>query len=195
MTVQWKARPDPRTAWDYQLGRSELAALFGVSLPTIDNWRRAGCPARKGPGTFRYPLADVLRWVMARKEAEAGQARASVDELKRRKLEAETHQAELEPLRANDEAVEIVAAVAILQDILAAVRARLMQVPGKWASRLVGVSSRSIEIPTPEVVVNPSSLGNSRSGIEGSCVTRTESPRKDPREGLMPSGGAGHFRG
>jgi phage terminase Nu1 subunit (DNA packaging protein) len=54
------------------VNRRELATLLDVSLPTIDNWIRLGCPYVQAPSRetwaskqrreWRFDLAAVVRW-------------------------------------------------------------------------------------------------------------------------------------
>jgi terminase small subunit / prophage DNA-packing protein len=51
----------------YILNRVELAEYMGVSLPTIDDWRRRGCPyvekADRAKGVpWKFNSADVVNW-------------------------------------------------------------------------------------------------------------------------------------
>lgn len=47
------------------VNKVDLASIFGVSLPTIDQWLRSGCPfdQRGGLGReWQFAAGDVLRW-------------------------------------------------------------------------------------------------------------------------------------
>lgn len=59
-----------------KVNRGELAAVFGISLPTVDTWVRAGCPYdEKGQGKGRpwvFDTADVAAWREERARAEGG---------------------------------------------------------------------------------------------------------------------------
>jgi phage terminase Nu1 subunit (DNA packaging protein) len=83
-----------------KVNRAELAEVFGVSLPTVDAWIRAGCPFDQR-GTSGKPwifdTADVLRWREERAAQEASGGDVQDEEaLRLRKLKAETLVAELE---------------------------------------------------------------------------------------------------
>ena len=47
------------------VNKADLANIFGVSLPTVDQWVRAGCPVEKRGGLgkeWQFACGDVLRW-------------------------------------------------------------------------------------------------------------------------------------
>lgn len=85
--------------------RTQVAAIFGVSLPTVDTWVRAGCPIVKrgsrGVGS-EFNTAEVAKWLTDRAVAAAVGTPDEMDEaaldrgIKRAKLEA----AELELAKA-----------------------------------------------------------------------------------------------
>ena len=83
-----------------QVNRSELAAVFGVSLTTVDTWVRAAMPvvqpaAGKGK-PWIFDTAAVNRWREQRAAAEAaGQEVQDEAALRLRKLAAEAKSAEL----------------------------------------------------------------------------------------------------
>jgi excisionase family DNA binding protein len=47
------------------MDRKQVAQLFGVSLPTILRWQRAGKlkPVRLGGGTVRYQKSDLQAFI------------------------------------------------------------------------------------------------------------------------------------
>jgi len=85
-----------------KVNRKQLADVFGISLPTVDAWVRAGCPYdQKGERgkEWIFDTADVMRWREERARAEAGGQDVQDDAAltKRRKL-AETRLVEIELL-------------------------------------------------------------------------------------------------
>lgn len=58
------------------VNRTELAAIFGVSLPTVDLWVRNGCPGIKSGvgkgGGWTFDTAEVATWRMEQAAADAG---------------------------------------------------------------------------------------------------------------------------
>lgn len=57
---------------------AELAAKYGISLRTVANWRREGCPFDKGQW-------GVLDWLAGRRYAPAGARAKFAGQLKRRR--------------------------------------------------------------------------------------------------------------
>lgn len=82
-----------------KVNRGQLADVFGMSLPTVDAWLRAGCPFDQRGASGKewiFDTADVARW----REQRAADEAAGTDvqdeaALKKRKLRAETMTAEL----------------------------------------------------------------------------------------------------
>lgn len=86
-----------------KVSRRDLAAVFGVSLPTIDTWVRQGCPfdQRGGRGKeWTFDTADVARWREERAAADAGSQDVDLEKLKARRALAECMLAELELAKA-----------------------------------------------------------------------------------------------
>jgi phage terminase Nu1 subunit (DNA packaging protein) len=50
----------------YAASRKEIAAFFGVAVPTIDKWIEASMPGKAGE---RWDLGKITRWARAREEA------------------------------------------------------------------------------------------------------------------------------
>jgi len=53
---------------DYQneINRSQLAAVYGVRLSTVDNWRRAGLPSAEDGKSVLFCRTEVNQWLIAR---------------------------------------------------------------------------------------------------------------------------------
>lgn len=125
------------------LNRAETADYFGIAMTTLDDWVRRGCPAvQKGsrgkPWTFNS--AQVIAWREndIRSEA-AGVQVATADELKRRKLEAETELVELELAEAKGLVAPIEQIDRAMAKAFGEVRANMRNVlPPRAASRIVG---------------------------------------------------------
>lgn len=83
-----------------KVNRRELAAVFGISLPTVDAWVRAGCPYDQRAAAGRewiFDTADVARWREELAAADAaGEDVQDERRLRLRKLKAETLAAELD---------------------------------------------------------------------------------------------------
>jgi len=125
------------------LNRTQMADHLGVAMPTLDDWVRRGCPVveRGGRGrSWKFNSAEVRAWRDEDIRAELQDTRhASTDELKRRKLQAETEQAELDLARAKEEVVPIEQFERALDKAFGEVRAGMRNVlPGRAARRLLG---------------------------------------------------------
>jgi terminase small subunit / prophage DNA-packing protein len=125
------------------LNRSELAHLFRRSPSTIDEWVRRGCPyvTRGARGReWTFDPAAVADWREERaREAARGLRAASLDELKRRKLEAEVETAELALATAKGAVVTVDQYERALARVFGEVRAGVRNVvPGRAVRRLLG---------------------------------------------------------
>ena len=125
------------------VNRSELASIFGVSLPTVDLWVRNGCPGVKNGvgkgGGWTFDTAEVATWRMEQAAADAGGDEVK-DELtvKRRRAVIGLKADELELART-------LALVAPIEDferaqakVFAMLRQGIMTVPARVSASLVG---------------------------------------------------------
>jgi phage terminase Nu1 subunit (DNA packaging protein) len=108
----------------------------------VDKWVREGCPVRtrgrKGI-EWAFYLPDVIEWFAKRKaDAAGGDAKATEEELKRRKLEAETGKAELEFAKARGEVAPVREFERATAKLMAAIRANVMNVPARAVLQLLG---------------------------------------------------------
>lgn len=130
------------------LNRTATADHFGVAMTTLDDWVRRECPviqrgARGRP--WQFNTADLMKWREADIRAESQGVRSvTADELKRRKLEAETEMAELDLAKAKELVAPIEQIERALAKAFGEVRANLRNVvPGRAARRLVGELSET----------------------------------------------------
>lgn len=112
-------------------------------MPTLDDWVRRGCPVveRGGRGrAWKFNSADVRAWRDEDIREQLSEVKSvPVDELKRRKLEAETQQLELDLAKAKGEVVPVAQYERALAKAFGEVRAGLRNVvPGRAARRLIG---------------------------------------------------------
>lgn len=124
------------------VNRQGLADVLGKSLPTIDRYVREGCPVktqgRKGI-QWEFNVPDVVDWLGAReRERATGGAVQDEDELKRRKLEAETGRAELEFAKAKGEVAPVREFERATAKLMASIQANVMNVPARAVLQLLG---------------------------------------------------------
>lgn len=131
-----------------KVNRTQLSEVFGVSLPTIDSWVRAGCPVeqRGGRGVeWKFETADVAKWRQDRAVNDAtGDKREDADEIDRRTNVAKMRQAELAVARD----LKLVAPVEEFERVSAAraamVRQNVMNVAQRACLRLLGEKSEEV---------------------------------------------------
>lgn len=136
------------------LGKHEIAEFFGVTEPTVDQWVRRGCPVveRGSKGKqWKINTAQVSDWLRQRDIEQATGANLSDEqELKRRKLAAETQKAELEMLRVKGDLVPLAQLERQLSNTFAELKANLRNVPKRTATSLVGETN---EVRIKEVLL------------------------------------------
>ncbi|MNC15808.1 Phage DNA packaging protein Nu1 [compost metagenome] len=129
-----------------EVNRSGLSEVFGVSLPTVDAWRRAGCPtvAIGGAGkSYSFDTAAVADWLRERAVRSAtGESAQSEEDLKLRKLEAETIMAELELAKAREEVAPVDQMGRMIAYVFSEVRTGMRNIPGRVVSLLIGESDQ-----------------------------------------------------
>lgn len=150
-------RTQPRKAEaQYLVSRSELSRVFGVSLPTIDNWRRHGLPQvevdggapKSGRRKYQYNVPDCIEWYLHRHlddlrdddeddGAPAGKgSRQKLDEARYRKTVAQAEQAEIETRIRRGELVEVEDVRSVWSQHVLNVRNRILSVADSAAPRL-----------------------------------------------------------
>lgn len=112
-----------------KVNRSQLADVFGISLPTVDAWVRAGCPylVKGGSGKeWAFDTADVARWRESRAADEAtGNEVQDEAALRRRKLAADTKIVELEALAKMGELAPVADMERALTRVMAEMQSKL----------------------------------------------------------------------
>lgn len=121
-----------------KVNRQQLAEVFGISLPTVDAWRRAGCPyvVKGGSGKeWAFDTADVAEWreQRAREEA-AGNEVQDEAALRKRKLIADTKIVELEALAKMGELAPVADMERALTRVMAEMQSKLR---GAFVARCV----------------------------------------------------------
>lgn len=124
------------------VNRSELADAMGVSPPTVDRWIKEGCPIKVRPRKgipAQFVLGEVVTWWGQRERENAtGGATTDEAELKRRKLAAETGQAELEFARAKGEVAPVAEFERATAKLMATIRTNVMNVAQRAVLQLLG---------------------------------------------------------
>jgi terminase small subunit / prophage DNA-packing protein len=130
------------------VNRTGLSDVFGVALNTIDSWVRQGCPVvQRGAGKgqpWQFNTADVAAWLRARAATEAtGKTESDENELRLRRLRAETAKAELELAAARGEVAPIAEFEKAQALVFATLRANIMNVPQRVVVRLLGETNET----------------------------------------------------
>ncbi|HKY46135.1 MAG TPA: terminase small subunit [Pyrinomonadaceae bacterium] len=128
------------------VNRTELAAIFGVSLPTIDLWVRNGCPGVKSGvgkgGGWTFDSAEVATWRMEQAAAEAGGDDAKDEQtIKRRRAAIGLKAEELDLARQLGLVAPIEDFERAQAKFFAVLRQSIMTVPARVAMALVGEKS------------------------------------------------------
>ena len=130
-----------------EVSKTELAESFGVSATTVEHWIRVGCPYRqrgaKGKAWI-FSTSDVYEWRLNRvREENTGTDQAGEQELKRRKLAAETAKAELELAKLRQEVAPIDQMQRAMSMAFAEVKANMRNVPNRVVTLLIGESNET----------------------------------------------------
>ncbi len=125
-----------------QVNRVGLSEIFGVAMPTVDQWVRHRCPVVQRGGRGRewtFDTAVVARWLRDKAAEEAaGEAVTDVEEWKRRKVAAEAQREELRLAAEKKLVAPLEQMERNLARLFAEVRANLRNLPSRTASLLVG---------------------------------------------------------
>ena len=124
------------------VNKVELSDIFGVAMPTIDDWVRRGCPVveRGAKGkSWVFNTADVRAWRDDDiRRNSASDADSSIEELKRRKLAAETVAAELELAISKSEVAPLDQMERGIEKAFEEVKAAMRNVPSRASRMIVG---------------------------------------------------------
>lgn len=123
--------------------RNDLSEMFGVNNQTITNWVTKGCPfiekGAKGK-EWLFDSADVAKWreddVVSR--AIGDTKGTGEDELKIRKLAAETTIQEVAAAKARRDVADIEEVERTLANIFAVFRSRVRRIPERSVMRIIG---------------------------------------------------------
>ena len=132
----------PVTLRGKNVTRQEIADVFGVSHTTVDSWIKRGMPVKQR-GSRGKPwvinTAEVSEWIKQREiDKLSGEGNSNADELRRRKLAAETAKVELELARLKAEIVPLAQLERALANVFAEMKTRMRAVPSRIATSLIG---------------------------------------------------------
>ena len=125
-----------------EVTRQGLADIFGVSLPTIDNWVRSGCPyiQKGGRGQeWKFNTAAVSNWLRERDVEDAtGEIPDDIELLRIRKQKAETELAELELATKKGEVALVAEFERMWSLAMGQLRQNILGVPQRAVLQLIG---------------------------------------------------------
>lgn len=132
------------------VSQSGCAEIFGVHRNTIAAWVKQGCPfvqrGNKSQGKdWVFDTAEVAQWRAdkAVRDSVGDTNESSEDELRRRKLAAETTIAEIDAAKKRGEVALLEEIERIWRDSLLELKARIRLLPSRVAGRLVGLSDET----------------------------------------------------
>lgn len=136
------------------VNRTGLAEIFGVNLRTIDDRVRRGMPyvkkADQQQGTqWEFDPADCIAWAIEQAKQSVAPSgpdseKDGMKELQRRKLLAETEQAELELARKKGEVVPVEEALSAISDAVTILRQRMLTLPRRVAPLILGETDEDV---------------------------------------------------
>jgi phage terminase Nu1 subunit (DNA packaging protein) len=128
-----------------KVNQSECAVIFGIHRNTLSNWVKQGCPyvqkANKPQGKdWVLDTAHVAQWRedLAIKNSIGDTKSVDADELKQRKLAAETSIAEIEAAKARGEVVEVEAVMKVVANDYITIKQQMRQLAQRLAPIIVG---------------------------------------------------------
>ncbi|WP_296052312.1 terminase small subunit [uncultured Alteromonas sp.] len=131
-----------------KLNRTELAELLGVTLPSIDLRIRKGMPFDCKGGRGKPWVFDSSECVEWEKQQAINNALGDTDttdteELKRRKLAAETTIAEIDAAKKRGEVASLIEIERVWSQALIELRTRLRLIPARVSSRVLSLQNES----------------------------------------------------
>ena len=122
-----------------KVNRSELASLLDCSLPTVTSKVTKGMPFLQKGGRgkeWMFDTAEVIGWIklQAITDAVGDLTLVGEDEIKKRKLAAETTIVEIEAAKKKGEVVLLVDVEKTITDLAIELRAMMMLVPQRVAA-------------------------------------------------------------
>lgn len=131
-----------------EVTRQGVADIFGISLPTVDSWVRAGCPFLQKGGRgqeWQFNTSQISKWLQERAVDEAtGDVPDDIDQLKIRKAKAETELAELELAEKRGEVALIAEFERAQAMAFGAIRTNILNVPQRAVLQLLGETDERV---------------------------------------------------
>ncbi len=133
----------------------ELAALYAVEYRTVQNWVAAGCPHRKRSRRLEFLLSEVVPWrrEQDKRESRGGDAPDLAQE-QARKTRAD---ADLSELKVQKMRGSLIAASDVeheMERLCSVLRARVLSVRGRWAPKVIGLSTMAEATATLDALAN-----------------------------------------
>lgn len=132
------------------VNQTQLAEILGVSTRQIRRWQDAGLPYSGDRTSRTYDTTEVVRWLLDRErerireeavEAEDGEALPTKAESKRRREAIRAKKAALDLAERQGRMVGRDTFREVLGEVLDGLRHVILQLPGRWAPRVVGIQS------------------------------------------------------
>ena len=125
------------------LNTVQVADFYGTHRQTVVAWVKRGMPyiTKGGRGKeYEFDSTEIAEWKekQAIKNAIGDTHSVDSDELKQRKLAAETSIAEIEAAKARGEVIELEAITKVITDDYMTLKQRLRQIPQRLAPLVVG---------------------------------------------------------
>lgn len=124
---------------DETISQPDLCRLLKKDDETLRLWRQEGCPHQVVKARPRYVVAKVVEWLQERSKRRAEPD--SIAEAEKRKAIADAQLAELKLGRESGAMVSIDEATKETEKMLAALRAQLIALPSRWASKVIGLKT------------------------------------------------------
>lgn len=123
----------------FLVNQAQLAAVLSLTTRQIRNLQDEGMPSRAVGNQRQYDLRQVVPWYVARKQEEAKPERKS--EADARKALAEARLKELDLAEREGELVPLAVHRRVMGEVFDDVRSNLLNLPGKVAPQLTGLTS------------------------------------------------------
>ena len=161
------------------VSQRELAELLGLTTRQIRNLEGRGLPVAASGNRKRYPIPDAIRWYVASKAREASEAAevTPYDEALARKTLADARIAERKLAELDQNLIPSALHRQVLSRVAERVAARVRNLPGEWAPRVVGIQNPREAVPVLQALA--SSLLEALAGGAEDMV-------RDPRQEEIP---------